>query len=104
MSPTLRRTLLATLTAVVAVYAVVHLSGPNGVKALMEKRAMVRTMQEENSKLEGEVAVKTKYVEDIKAKKPEAIVPLIRNRTNWIREGERDFRIAPTPKRQAEEN
>jgi cell division protein FtsB len=101
MSPTIRRTLFAMLTAVVAVYAVVHLSGPNGVKALMEKRETIRTMQEENARLEEKVAAKTKYVEDIKAKKPEVIIPLIRNRTNWIREGERDFRIAPEPRHPA---
>jgi len=93
MSPTIRRTLFIMVTAVVAVCAVLHLSGPTGLSALLEKRQAIRTMQDENRALEEGVAAKVKYVEDIKAKKPEVIIPLIRNRTNWIREGETDFRI-----------
>jgi cell division protein FtsB len=92
------------LTAAVAVYAVVHLSGPNGVKALLERREAMRAIQEENRQLEDVVAAKAKYVEDVKAKKPEVIIPLIRDRTNWVRPGERDFRMPenqPTRKQPA---
>jgi len=104
MSPTIRRTLFIMLSAVVAVYAVMHLSGPSGLQALLEKREAIRMMQEENHSLEDAVAAKAKYVEDIKAKKPEVIIPLIRNRTNWVREGEKDFRIPVDRKPPAPEN
>lgn len=97
MSPTIRRTIFLLLTAAVAVYAVVHLTGPNGVKALMQRREAIRAMQEENRKLEEAVATRTKYLDDVKAKKPEVIIPLIRERTNWVRPGEKDFRM-PEPK------
>ena len=98
MTPTIRRTLFGFLTAAVAVYAVVHLSGPNGVTALLEKRDVIATMQEENQTLAAAVASKAKYVEDVKAKKPEVIIPLIRSRTNWVREGEKDFRFEQPPR------
>jgi cell division protein FtsB len=93
MTPTIRKTLLSLLTAAVAAYAVVHLSGPSGVAALLEKRAEIKAMQDENQRLEQKVGEKTQYVEDIKSKKPEVIIPLIRNKTNWVREGEKDFRF-----------
>ena len=93
MSPTIRRTLLVMLTVAAGMYAVVHLRGPNGINALLEKRQAIRQMQEENRLLEAKVASEARCVEDIKAKKPEVIIPIIRARTNWVREGERDFRI-----------
>lgn len=92
MSPTIRRTLFVMLTVAALVSAVAHLSGPNGVSAFMDKRQAIQTLQDENRLLETRVAEKTQYVEDIKAKKPEVVIPLIRKRTNWVREGETDFR------------
>ncbi len=93
MTPTIRRTLLVMLTVAAGMYAVVHLRGPNGVSALFEKREAIRQMQDENRTLEAKVAADAKCVEDIRAKKPEVIIPIIRARTNWVRDGERDFRI-----------
>ena len=93
MPPTIRRTLFIMLMAAVALYAVVHLSGPNGLSALMQKRQAVSAMEDANRELEAKVAERTQYVEDIKAKKPEVVIPLIRNRTNWVRDGEKDFRF-----------
>ncbi len=92
MSPTIRRTLFIMLTVAALVSAVAHLSGPNGVSAFMDKRHAIQTLQEENRLLENRVAEKTQYVEDIKAKKPEVVIPLIRKRTSWVRGGETDFR------------
>lgn len=93
MSPSLRRTLFIMFTAAVAVYAVVHLSGPDGISALMAKREAIKQLNETNRKLEDEIAVKVKYNDDIRKRKPEVVLPLIRKRTNKVRPGERDFRF-----------
>lgn len=93
MSPTVRRTLFIMFTAAVAVYAVVHLSGPDGLTALMAKREAIRKLQEDNRNLEEEVNRKARYIDDIKKKKPEVILPLIRKRTNKVRPGEKEFRF-----------
>ncbi len=92
MSPTIRRTLFVMLTVAALVSAVAHLRGPNGVSAFLDKRQAIQALQEENRLLENRVAEKTQYVEDIKAKKPEVVIPLIRKRTSWVRVGETDFR------------
>lgn len=93
MSPTVRRTLFIMFTAAVAVYAVVHLSGPDGLTALMAKREAIRKLQEDNRNLEEEINRKARYIEDIKKKKPEVVLPLIRKRTNKVRPGEKEFRL-----------
>ena len=92
MSPTIRRTVFAMLIFAVGVYAVVQLSGPNGLQALMEKRGAISRMEKEIQSLEAQVDAKANHIEGIKAKKPEVIIPLIRKRTNWVRDGETDFR------------
>ncbi len=92
MSPTIRRTIFVMLTFAVGLYAIMHLSGPNGLSALLEKRDAIGRMEKEIQDLENKVEAKAKYVEDIKAKKPEVVIPLIRRRTNWVRDGETDFR------------
>ena len=97
MSPTLRRTLSLLLIAAAGVYAVVHLSGPSGLNALLEKRQAVRQMEDAVQALETKVDSQAKYADEIRAGKPEVIIPLIRSRTGWVRDGEMDFRTAPEP-------
>ncbi len=105
MSPTIRRTVFAMLIFAVGVYAVVHLSGPHGLQALLEKREAISSMEKEIQDLEAKVDAKAINIEGIKAKKPEVIIPLIRKRTNWVRDGETDFRTetegvrSPGPKK-----
>ena len=98
MSSTLRRALLMMLTALVGVYALINLRGPNGLAAFFEKREAIRALEDQNRTLEDAVELKAKYVEDVKAKKPEVIFPLIRKRTGWVRDGEQDFRLEKEPK------
>lgn len=83
-------------TAAVAVYAVVHLSGPDGLSALMAKREAIKHLNETNRKLEEEIAVKSRYNDDIRKRKPEVVMPLIRKRTNKVRPGEKEFRFGPS--------
>ena len=98
MSPTIRRTFFIMLTVAALVSAVVHLSGPNGVSAFMDKRKAIQTLQDQNKVLETRIGKTTQQVEDIKARKPEVVIPLIRKRTSWVRGGETDFRSkSPQP-------
>lgn len=101
MSPALRRTILIMFTAAVAVYAVVHLSGPDGLRALMAKRDAIRELNEANRKLEEEIAAKGRRNEDIRKRKLEVVLPLIRRRTNKVRQGEKEFRFGPPPAQSA---
>jgi hypothetical protein len=100
MSPTIQRTVFFTLTVAVGLYAIVHLTRSDGLTALLENRNSIRRMEADIRDLEAKLDTQAKYVEDIKAKKPEVVVPLIRKRTGWVREGETDFREpaqAPSP-------
>jgi len=51
MTTALRRLAFVSLLAVAGSYAVVHLRGPNGISALMERREKIRALEEENRKL-----------------------------------------------------
>lgn len=51
MTTALRRVGFVSLLAVAGSYAVVHLSGPNGIPALLERRKEIRALETANQEL-----------------------------------------------------
>ncbi|MBM3793959.1 MAG: hypothetical protein FJW31_07790 [Acidobacteria bacterium] len=93
MSAPLRKTLFVLLMAAVAVYAASHLRGPNGLVALFAKQEAISQLEDTTAKLAKSVEEQEKRIQAIRDKKSEVVIPLIRSRTNWVRQGEFEFHL-----------
>jgi cell division protein FtsB len=96
MSTAIRRIGYAALIMVAGGFAFVHLRGPNGLPALMEKRRVIRDLEEQNGALKADNERRRARNEDLK-EKPDTWDLEIRKRTEKIKENETDFKLPPEP-------
>ena len=81
------------LMAAIAVYAASHLSGPSGLGALFAKQEAIGQLEDSTAVLAKSVEEQEQRIQAIRQKKPDVVVPLIRSRTNWVRQGEFEFHL-----------
>jgi len=91
----LRKSGYLTLFAMIAVFAVIALRGPQGIPALMEKRREIRLLQEQNADLQKENERKRDRIVRLNESQAEQELE-IRNRLKLLRKGETSF-ILPEP-------
>jgi cell division protein FtsB len=94
MSTAIRRLGYAALIVVAGGFAFVHLRGPNGLPALLEKRRVIRDLEEQNSALRADNERRRSRNRDLK-EKPDTWDLEIRKRTEKIKENETDFKLPP---------
>jgi len=107
MSSRVRQALYAGLTVVLGVYAVGHLTGSQGVSALMEKRRQIQQLEAETQRLRQENKERSEYLNDLKAN-ADLQRRLVRERLHYVDQGAVDFKTpeeakpesAPAPKAQ----
>ncbi len=91
MSSRVRQVLYAGVGLVVGVYAVGHLTGAQGISALMEKREQIQQLRDETQRLEQENTERRKYLDDLKAS-ADLQRRLVRERLHYVDEGAVDFK------------
>ena len=74
----------------VGLYAVGHLTGSQGLSALMEKRQQIQELQKETQSLRQENQERDEYLKDLKTN-PDLQRRLIRERLHYVDEGAVDF-------------
>jgi cell division protein FtsB len=77
-------------------YGYVQLSGPNGVSALMEKRQEIHSLEQENEKLQRELAEKRSRIDRLK-NNPEEQELEIRKELKLLKPGEKSYIMQDTP-------
>jgi cell division protein FtsB len=97
MQPFLTKIGLIVILALVCMYAVAALRGPNGVGALAEKRRLIRDLQEQNASLDAENKRKRERIELLKTDRPAQELE-IREKLKLMRPGETQFILPETPK------
>ena len=95
----LRSTGYLTLFAMIAIFAVIVLRGPQGIPALMEKRREIRTLQEQNADLQKENERKRDRIVRLNDSQAEQELE-IRNRLKLLRKGETSFILPDQPAEQ----
>jgi cell division protein FtsB len=92
MTTILRRLAFASLLAAVSTYAVVHLRGPNGLPALLEKRETIRALEEENRRLRLANDEQARRNHELEYNEDQ-IRQEIQRRLNKVPDGAMEFRI-----------
>ena len=85
------------LLAVVAVYAWIAVSGPQGLEALMEKRHEIRELQEQNATLNREIEHRRDRIRRLEVSPSEQEME-IRKQLKLLRPGETTFILPEGPK------
>ncbi|MCC6589680.1 MAG: hypothetical protein IT168_23490 [Bryobacterales bacterium] len=99
MTTASRRLAFGALLLVAGCYAVVHLRGPNGIPALLEKRQHIRTLEVENEKLRELNETQRQINKDL-LHNEDKLKQEIQKRQNKIPPGSIEFRVdesAPEP-------
>jgi len=95
MTSSLKKVVSGLALAGLAVFAYVHLRGPQGIPALWEKRRAIQAMEEKNRLLAIENAkIRARNAE---LRNPQVLELEIRNRLNKLRRGEIDFKLPEEP-------
>ena len=94
MTTAFRRLAYSAAILVAGGFALAHLRGPNGVAALLEKRKMIRTMEESNDALRKDNERRKQRNKDLQ-QDPETLDLEIRKRTEKIKKGETNFKLPP---------
>jgi cell division protein FtsB len=94
MTTALRRVAFATVIFVAGGFAFFHLSGPNGIPALSEKRKAVRALEEQNEALRKDNERRKLRNKDLK-QNPETWDIEIRKRMEKLKKGETNFKLPP---------
>ena len=100
MSSRVRQAVYAGLAVVVGVYAVGHLTGSQGVSALMEKRQRIQKLQEQTQRMRQENEETRAYINDLKSN-ADAQRRLVRERLHYVDEGAVDFKTPDEAKPEA---
>lgn len=99
MTTALRRLAFVSLLAVAGSYAVVHLRGPNGISALMERRQKIRALEEQNRKLREGNQQQRQRNKDL-ATNEDLLRREIQKRHGKLPDGAMEFRVdEPPPER-----
>jgi len=96
MTTALRRLAFVSLLAVAGSYAVVHLRGPNGISALMERREKIRALEEENKKLREANRQQQQRNKDLVTNE-DLLRREIQKRQGKLPDGAMEFRVDETP-------
>jgi len=95
MTSPLKKVVSGLVLAGLAVFAYVHLRGPQGIPALLEKRQAIQELEENNRLLAIENAkIRARNAE---LQNPQVLELEIRNRLNKLRRGEIDFKLPEDP-------
>jgi cell division protein FtsB len=71
-------------------YAVVHLTGTQGLPAMLQKRKQIQVLEEETRRLEQENQKLASYLDDLKSS-PDRQRQLVRERLHYVEPGSVDF-------------
>ena len=96
MNLLLRKTGYLTLFAMIAVFAVIALRGPQGIPVLMEKRREIQLLQEQNADLQKENERKRDRIVRLNESQAEQELE-IRKRLKLLRKGETSFILPDQP-------
>ncbi len=99
MNKALQRIAYAAGFAVIGAYAYLVLRGPQGIPALMEKRQMIRDLQEHNAALQRENQYRRDRIQKLQHS-PEEQEMEIRKQLHMLRQGETSFILPEAPKQQ----
>jgi cell division protein FtsB len=91
MNTRLRQTLYATAAVVLGLYAVGHLTGSQGISALMEKRRQIQALDEQTQRLRQENKEIAEYLDHLKTD-PDLQRKLVRERLHYVDQGSVDFK------------
>ena len=95
MNKAFQRIAYAAVFAVIGVYGYVVLRGPQGIPALLEKRQMIRDLQEHNAMMQHENQYRRERIQKLEHS-PEEQGMEIRKQLHMLRQGETSF-ILPEP-------
>jgi cell division protein FtsB len=96
MNLLLRKTGYLTLFAMIAVFVLIALRGPQGIPVLMEKRREVQLLQEQNADLQKENERKRDRIVRLNESQAEQELE-IRKRLKLLRKGETSFILPDQP-------
>ena len=91
MGNRVRQAVYAGIAIVGGIYAVGHLTGSQGVSALMDKRHQIQKLEDETQQLRQENEERKAYLNDLKSN-PDAQRRLVRERLHYVDEGAVDFK------------
>jgi cell division protein FtsB len=97
MSKAFQRIAYVSAFALIVGYAYVVLRGPQGIPVLMEKRQMIRDMQEHNATLERENQYRRDRIQKLSHSSAEQEME-IRKQLHMLRQGETSFILPEAPK------
>jgi cell division protein FtsB len=98
MSKVFQRIAYLSAFALIGGYAYVVLRGPQGIPVLMEKRQMIRDMQERNATLERENQYRRDRIQKLSHSPAEQEME-IRKQLHMLRQGETSFILPDDPKK-----
>jgi cell division protein FtsB len=90
------------LVAIVGLFAVIALRGPNGIQALMNKRKEIQSLQEFNASMTADNERKRARIEKLKHSRAEQELE-IRERLKLLRPGETQLILPEEPKTGADQ-
>ena len=93
----IRKSGFLALVAIVGVFAIIALRGPNGIQALTDKRKEIQSLQEFNASLAAENEHKRLRIEKLKHSRAEQELE-IRERLKLLRPGETQLILPEEPK------
>lgn len=97
MNKAFQRISYACAFALIGVYAYVVLRGPQGIPVLLEKRQMIRDLQEHNAMLQRENQYRRDRIQKLEHN-PESQEMEIRKQLHMLRQGETSFILPEVPK------
>ena len=95
-----RQAIYASLAALLGIYAVGHLTGSQGISALMEKRSQIQQLETETQLLGQENKELGTYLSDLKSD-PDLQRRLVRERLHYVDENTVDFKTQDETKPEA---
>jgi cell division protein FtsB len=100
MRKSVQRTAYLAVFAIIGVYAYVVLRGPQGIPVLLEKRQMIRELQERNAGLQRENQYRRERIQKLEHSSSEQEME-IRKQLHMLRQGETSFILPEAPKQEA---
>ena len=97
MSNSVRRALLLIVFAVIGVYGVMELRGPQGIPALRQRWTEIRKLEEENANLQRENDYRRDRIKKLEGNASEQELE-IRKKLKLLRPGETSFILPEQPK------
>ena len=103
MSNTVRRALLVIVFALIGVYGLMELRGPQGLPALRDRWTEIRKLEEENANLQRENDYRRERIKKLEGSVSEQELE-IRKKLKLLRPGETSFILPEQPKPEQPKN